>query len=62
LVFFILTPEENPTIQLYILQTLAKALSDAGIKEILTTSRSVEDVIAVLKPGLASCEECVVPM
>jgi mannitol/fructose-specific phosphotransferase system IIA component (Ntr-type) len=60
LIFFILTPDDNPTIQLYILQTLAKALSDNTIREILDKSDRQEEIWARLKPEIESCEKCFV--
>ncbi len=59
-IFFIITPKENPTVQLHILQTLSKALSNKSILNVINTAESTASVWQSLKSEIEACENCLV--
>lgn len=59
-IFIIITPKKNNTVQLHILQTLAKALSSKAISELLERADSPEIIWETLKPEIEACETCLV--
>jgi mannitol/fructose-specific phosphotransferase system IIA component (Ntr-type) len=60
-VFFIITPEANPAVQLRILQLLSKALVSKDVKDKIDIADNPAAIWEALSPELENCEECVLP-
>lgn len=60
-VFFIITPEANPTAQLHILQMLAKTLSDKVLMGKINSTDNPQTVWNHFSSNLENCEECLLP-
>jgi Kef-type K+ transport system membrane component KefB/mannitol/fructose-specific phosphotransferase system IIA component (Ntr-type) len=58
LAFFVITPESNPSAQLYILQMLAETLSNKELMEQIETTDSPLAIWEILSPKLEHCDHC----
>jgi Kef-type K+ transport system membrane component KefB/mannitol/fructose-specific phosphotransferase system IIA component (Ntr-type) len=58
-VFFIITPESNPTVQLSILQMLAKALGNKDLKDKIDVADNPLAIWEALSPNMENCDSCI---
>ncbi len=58
-VFFIITPESNPSIQLNILQMLAKIFNNKEVIDQISTADNTKEVWELISPNLENCEDCI---
>lgn len=61
-IFFIITPEANPSVQLHLLQMLAKTLSDKVLMGKINSTDNPQTVWKHFSSNLENCEECLLPV
>ena len=60
-VFFIITPESNPSAQIHILQMLAKTLGSQDLVHQIEVTANPHEVWDVVATNLENCQDCVLP-